>query len=76
MNSKFDKLNNVGNGATLSEKSSGQNTKPATKPKHINNLPVKAEERFNALKATGKVSGNLSAYMVQALIEKLEKDEQ
>ncbi len=73
--SKFDKINNVGKGAALSEKTSEINTKPATKPKHINNLPIKAEERFNALKAAGKVSGNLSAYMVQALIEKLEKDE-
>jgi len=72
---KFDKINNVGKGAALSEKTSDINTKPATKPKHINNLPIKAEERFNALKAAGKVSGNLSAYMVQALIEKLEKDE-
>lgn len=72
---KFDKINNVGKGAALSEKTSEINTKPATKPKHINNLPIKAEERFNALKAAGKVSGNLSAYMVQALIEKLEKDE-
>ena len=69
--SKFDKLNNVGKGAALSEQAS----EPATKPKHINNLPVKAEQRFNALKAAGKVSGNLSAYMVQALLEKLEQDE-
>tara|TARA_Y100000780_G_scaffold186390_1_gene172927 strand:- start:27126 stop:27356 length:231 start_codon:yes stop_codon:yes gene_type:complete len=75
MSSKFDKINNVGNAATLSEKNTEQHAKPATKPKHINNLPVKAEERFNSLKAAGKVSGNLSAYMVQALLEKLEKDE-
>jgi len=75
MSSKFDKLNNVGKGAALSEQTSELNTKPATKPKHINNLPVKAEQRFNALKAAGKVSGNLSAYMVQALFEKLEQDE-
>ncbi|EGI72883.1 hypothetical protein PH505_bb00310 [Pseudoalteromonas distincta] len=73
--SKFDKLNNVGKGAALSEQASEPSTKPATKPKHINNLPVKAEQRFNALKAAGKVSGNLSAYMVQALLEKLEQDE-
>lgn len=72
---KFDKINNVGKGAALSEKTTEPSGKPVTKSKNINTLPIKAEQRFLALKAAGKVSGNLSAYMVQALLEKLAKDE-
>ena len=70
---KFSRLNNIGNNAALSEKS--ESDALITKKKLVSNLPVKAEERFNALKNSGKVSGTFNAYIVQATLNNLDIDE-
>lgn len=71
--SKFDKLNNVGKSAALSE----QNTKAVSseyKSKLLGRVPVGAQEKHAELKAQGKTSLTFSAYIIEALIEKLERD--
>lgn len=70
---KFSKLNNIGNKAALSEQT--ESDALVTKKKLVSNLPVKAEERFNALKNAGKVSGTFNAYIVQATLNNLDIDE-
>ncbi|WP_149983317.1 hypothetical protein [Pseudoalteromonas rhizosphaerae] len=70
---KFSKLNSIGNNAALSEQS--ESDALITKKKLVSNLPVKAEERFNALKKAGKVSGSFNAYIVQATLNNLDSDE-
>lgn len=69
---KFSRLNNIGSKAALSEQS--ESDALVTKKKLVS-LPVKAEERFNALKKAGKVSGSFNAYIVQATLNNLERDE-
>lgn len=50
-------------------------SKPVTKSKLISALPVALEERYAKLRADGKTSLLFSAYMIEALREKLERDE-
>lgn len=71
--SKFDKLNNVGKSAALAE----QNTKAGAneyKSKLLGRVPLAAEQKHSELKAQGKTSLTFSAYIIEALIEKLERD--
>lgn len=73
MSNKFEKLNNVGKSAALTEQST-----PAVsneyKSKLLGRVPVAAQEKHAALKAQGKTSLTFSAYIIEALLEKLERD--
>lgn len=67
-------LSGVGSSARLIEKEA--TTAAATKSKLLTGLPVAFEERHKALKAAGVTSLLLNPYIIEALREKLEKDEQ
>lgn len=67
-------LSGVGSSARLIEK--GATPAAATKSKLLTGLPVAFEERHKALKAVGVTSLLLNPYIIEALREKLERDEQ
>lgn len=67
-------LSGVGSSARLIEKEA--TPAAATKSKLLTGLPVAFEERHKALKAAGVTSLLLNPYIIEALREKLEKDEQ
>lgn len=73
MSSKFDKLNNVGKSAALTEQST-QTVSNEYKSKLLSRVPVNAQKKHSELKAQGKTSLTFSAYIIEALIEKLERD--
>lgn len=73
MSSKFDKLNNVGKSAALTEQST-QTVSNEYKSKLLSRVPVSAQKKHSELKAQGKTSLTFSAYIIEALIEKLERD--
>ena len=64
----------VGSSARLIEKEA--TPAAATKSKLLTGLPVAFEERHKALKAAGVTSLLLNPYIIEALREKLERDEQ
>ena len=67
-------LSGVGSSARLIEKEA--TPAAATKGKLLTGLPVAFEERHKALKAAGVTSLLLNPYIIEALREKLERDEQ
>lgn len=67
-------LSGVGSSARLIEKEA--TPAAATKSKLLTGLPVAFEERHKALKAGGVTSLLLNPYIIEALREKLERDEQ
>ena len=67
-------LSGVGSSARLIEKEA--TPAAATKSKLLTGLPVAFEERHKALKAAGVTSLLLNPYIIDALREKLERDEQ
>lgn len=67
-------LSGVGSSARLIEKEAAPAA--ATKSKLLTGLPVAFEERHKALKAAGVTSLLLNPYIIEALREKLERDEQ
>lgn len=67
-------LSGVGSSARLIEKEA--TPAAATKSKLLTGLPVAFEERHKALKAAGVTSLLLNPYIIEALREKLEQDEQ
>ena len=67
-------LSGVGSSARLIEKEA--TPAAATKNKLLTGLPVAFEERHKALKAAGVTSLLLNPYIIEALREKLERDEQ
>ena len=67
-------LSGVGSSARLIEKEA--TPAAATKSKLLAGLPVAFEERHKALKAAGVTSLLLNPYIIEALREKLERDEQ
>ena len=67
-------LRGVGSSARLIEKEA--TPAAATKSKLLTGLPVAFEERHKALKAAGVTSLLLNPYIIEALREKLERDEQ
>ncbi|WP_421350613.1 hypothetical protein [Aeromonas veronii] len=67
-------LSGVGSSARLIEKEA--TPAAATKSKLLTGLPVAFEERHKALKAAGVTSLLLNPYIIEALREKLERDEQ
>ena len=67
-------LSGVGSSARLIEKEA--TPAAATKSKLLTGLPVVFEERHKALKAAGVTSLLLNPYIIEALREKLERDEQ
>lgn len=73
-------LSGVGSSARLIEKEATPATPAApaaaTKSKLLTGLPVAFEERHKALKAAGVTSLLLNPYIIEALREKLERDEQ
>ena len=67
-------LSGVGSSARLIEKEA--TPAAATKSKLLTGLPVAFEERHKALKAARVTSLLLNPYIIEALREKLERDEQ
>ena len=67
-------LSGVGSSARLIEKEA--TPAAATKSKLLTGLPVAFEERHKALKAAGVTSLLLNPSIIEALREKLERDEQ
>lgn len=67
-------LSGVGSSARLIEKEA--TPAAATKSKLLTGLPIAFEERHKALKAAGVTSLLLNPYIIEALREKLERDEQ
>lgn len=67
-------LSGVGGSARLIEKEA--TPAAATKSKLLTGLPVAFEDRHKALKAAGVTSLLLNPYIIEALREKLERDEQ
>lgn len=67
-------LSGVGSSARLIEKEAIPAA--ATKNKLLTGLPVAFEERHKALKSAGVTSLLLNPYIIEALREKLERDEQ
>lgn len=61
-------------GAALSSKNNTKEISGAFN-KTIRNVPLSAKARFDKLKEAGEVSGTLSTYIVQGLLDKLAKDE-
>lgn len=75
MTNKFDRVNSVdlGKKAALSEQT--QATNSATKSKMLNKLPTSLESRFDKLRTQGKTTLNFSAFIYEAINEKLNKEE-
>jgi hypothetical protein len=67
------KLEGAGSGAGLIER---EQTSAKTKDKLLRAMPVSFEERHKALKEAGATSLVYGHYIVEALREKLERDEQ
>ncbi|MNH76141.1 hypothetical protein D3C73_284040 [compost metagenome] len=69
----WDKLTE---GATLKEAAKIEVAeKPKTKAKEIRNMPVDFFNRHAALKSEGKTTLLFTAYIIEAVREKLERDE-
>lgn len=68
----MSKLRGAGSSATLIEREAASTTKKSK----VISFPVTFEERHKALKAVGATSLLYSQYIVEALREKLERDEQ
>ena len=67
----FDKLNKVTQKAALTASAPVS----STKPKSLRAVPVAYIERHKKLKSSGKTSLDFSAFIIEALREKLEKEE-
>ncbi|WP_303845744.1 hypothetical protein [Aeromonas sobria] len=67
-------LSGVGSSARLIEKEAAPAA--ATKNKLLTSLPVAFEERHKALKSAGETTLLYNQYIIEALREKLERDEQ
>lgn len=68
----WDDLGGVGSDASLKAKSDGENT---TKSKTLTNLPTRFETEFKELKKQGKTGLTFNAYIIEALREKIERDQ-
>lgn len=66
----YQTLNKVTKGAALKA-----DTGAKSKAKTLRAVPADYFDRFDTLKQDGKVSGSLSAYIIEALREKLLNDE-
>lgn len=72
MSKNWDALGGVGSGAALKESmASDPNEKKA---KHLKDMPRSYFDDHEELKKTGKTSLNFSAYIYEAVREKLERD--
>lgn len=72
MNAKnWDKLGQVGGKAVLKENKASSS---GTKPKNLKSVPVSFFDKHKELRENGKTSLDFSAYIIEALREKLEKD--
>ncbi|GEK08905.1 hypothetical protein [Pseudoalteromonas peptidolytica] len=69
----WEKLDALDDGAQVQEAKTQVSS--STKSKLINKLPTALEERYEALKAQGKTTLNFSHYIVEALREKLDREE-
>ncbi len=67
----WEKLSKVGNDAPLKESGNAGN---ATKPKSLRAVPVAYFTKHAELKEEGKTSLDFSAYIIEAVREKLERD--
>ncbi|PSW53052.1 hypothetical protein [Photobacterium leiognathi] len=72
----WDKLGAVGSNAALTEnKNAVKPTAPTVKPKHLRAVPVAYFDRHDALKETGQTSLDFTSYIIEAIREKLDRDE-
>ncbi|WP_412497260.1 hypothetical protein [Vibrio fluvialis] len=67
----WEKLSKVGNDAALKESGDSGNT---TKPKSLRAVPAAYFTKHAELKKEGKTSLDFSAYIIEAVREKLERD--
>ena len=71
---KFDDLEGLDEVAAVREQAKTATTQ--TKSKLLNKFPVALENRHKKLKENGTTTLNLSQYILEAVREKLERDEQ
>lgn len=69
----FDRLSELDSGAKMQE--SKPQASSTTKSKLINKLPTALEERYETIKAQGKTTLNFTQYILEALREKLDREE-
>jgi hypothetical protein len=67
----WDKLDGVGKSAPLTE---NIQNKPRTRAKNLKSVPAAYFEKHANLKESGKTSLDFSSYILEALREKLERD--
>ena len=72
--SKLADLDALDQGAAVREQAKTATTE--TKSKLLNKFPVALENRHKKLKESGTTTLNLSQYILEAVREKLERDEQ
>lgn len=72
MSKNWDALGGVGSGAALKESTLKVTT--GKKPKYLKDLPLSYFEDHKELKESGRTSLNFSAYIYEAVREKLERD--
>lgn len=72
----WDKLGKVGNNAALTENKANhiERDVPTTKAKHLKAVPTSYFDKHAALKKEGKTSLDFTAYIIEAVREKLERD--
>nr|AKN37046.1 hypothetical protein [Vibrio cyclitrophicus]AKN38245.1 hypothetical protein [Vibrio splendidus] len=70
----WDALSKVGHNAALTENKTDDKPVATTKPKHLKVVPTSYFDKHKDLKDTGKTSLDFSAYIIEAIREKLERD--
>lgn len=71
-NKNWDALSKVGKNAALTENTNNKSI--STKPKHLKAVPINYFETHKALKNEHKTSLDFSAYIIEAIREKLDRD--
>lgn len=70
----WDALGKVGKSAALTENKTEDKPAATTKAKHLKAVPTTYFEKHQELKAGGKTSLDFTAYIIEAIREKLERD--
>lgn len=70
----WDALGKVGQNAALTENKTGDKPVATTKAKHLKAVPTSYFDKHKEVKDAGKTSLDFSAYIIEAIREKLERD--
>ncbi|EGR2700622.1 TPA: hypothetical protein ACGVAU_004440 [Vibrio vulnificus] len=70
----WDALGKVGQNAALTENKTDDKPVATTKAKHLKAVPTTYFEKHQELKDGGKTSLDFTAYIIEAIREKLERD--